>query len=363
MNIDEKYMRLALALAKKGAGHTSPNPAVGAVIVKNGRVVGSGYHKRCGSAHAEVNALAMAGAAAGGATLYVTMEPCNHFGRTPPCTEAIIAGGIKNVIIAMKDPNPVTNGRGIRTLHRHGIKTAVGLFKEEAAALNRPFIKSVTRKLPFVTVKIAESLDGKIATRTGDSRWITGEDSRRYVHKLRGMADAVMVGAHTAAKDDPLLLCGIKGARQPARIIVDSGLKTPPGLKIFRTSSVSPVILAATGAASLARAKRYQKKGARVLFLRAKCGRVDLKDLFRKLAGMGIIDVLVEGGGTLIANIVEERLADRFLFFIAPKIIGGAAAVTSVEGKGVARIRQAVTFSEIAVKKFKKDILIEVKAS
>ncbi len=359
MSIDERYMRFAIALAKKAKGLTNPNPAVGAVVVKGGKIVGRGYHKRCGLPHAEVNALGQAGARAKGATLYVTLEPCDHYGRTPPCTEAVIRSGVKRVVAAMVDPNPLTKGRGIKRLKNHGITTTVNVLANEAAAINRPFITFITKKRPFITVKIAESLDGKIATRTGDSRWITSDDARMYVQKLRRSTDAVMVGVNTVTRDDPMLLSRTRGQKQPARIIVDSRLTTPIDAKIFTSVKVSPVIIATTRKASSRKAARYVSKGAVVIFTRSKKGRVDLEDLLKKLGEIYIIDVLVEGGGELVAALLEERLVDRLLFFIAPKIIGGRDAATSVEGQGIEKMKDALDLGAVSVKKFSKDILIE----
>jgi diaminohydroxyphosphoribosylaminopyrimidine deaminase/5-amino-6-(5-phosphoribosylamino)uracil reductase len=332
-------MRLAIKLAVKAEGMTSPNPLVGAVIVKNGRVVGAGYHKRCGSAHAEVNAIKEAGSRARGATLYVTLEPCDHFGRTPPCTGAIVRSGIKSVVIGMTDPNPVNNGSGIRRLRKAGIKVTRGLLQKEVEAINRPYISSITKKLPYVTLKVAQSLDGKIATRTGDSKWISGEDSRRYVHRLRSRSGAVMVGAGTVFEDDPILLSKSSGAGQPVRIIVDGVRKIPRARKIFKDSGKYPVILASS--------------------LLAHKGRADLKKLLTSVNGMGINDVLVEGGGELASGLLEEGLVDRLLVFIAPKVIGGRDAITAVEGLGVARVADAAEFKITGVKTFSKDILIE----
>jgi len=350
MGIDEKYMRMALGLARRAEGMTSPNPVVGAVIVKNGKVIGKGYHKRCGLPHAEVNALNEAGDKAKGAILYVTLEPCDHFGRTPPCTDALIKAKIKKAVIAMKDPNPLNNGRGIKKLNAHGIKISVGMLEDEAKELNKPFIKFITTGMPYVTVKMAESLDGKIATKTGDSKWITGEDSRRYVRGLRARSDAVMVGVNTVIKDDPTLLSGKPKAKEPVRVIVDSGLKTPRNAKIFSTAGISPVYIATT--------KRAKKRPG-IITVKADRGRVDLKDLIKKLGSMGIARLLVEGGGELAAAFVEKRLVDEFLFFIAPKIIGGKRAVTAVGGSGIERMSQALLLNKMKVRKFKNDILIE----
>ena len=337
MNIDEKYMRMALALARRAQGLTSPNPVVGAIVVRGGQIVGRGYHNRCGLPHAEINALSEAAGKANGATLYVTLEPCDHFGRTPPCTDAIIKARIKRVVIAMKDPNPLNNGRGIRKLKLHGIKISAGILESEAKKANRPLIKFITTGMPYVTVKMAESLDGKIATRTGDSKWITGEDSRKYVHRLRAKVDAVMVGANTAMIDDPTLLSRTSNEKQPVRVIVGNRRKIPRNARIISTAANAPVYIAAA------------KRG----------GKVDLKDLLKKLGGMGMTHVLVEGGGELVAGLVEKRLVDAFLFFIAPKIIGGRDAKTSVEGDGIRRMSQAIRLNGMKIRKFRKDILIE----
>ena len=380
-------MRLALKLAKLGLGMTSPNPLVGACVVKSGRILGNGFHEMAGLPHAEVNALRSAGLAAKGATLYITPEPCDHFGRTPPCTEAIVRSGVRKVVIGMKDPNPLNNGKGIRKLKKRGIETIVGVLEDEAWSINRPYIKFITERLPFVTVKLAESLDGKIATRTGDSRWITSEDSRRYVHKLRGEVDAVMVGVGTVLRDDPRLtvrdgrplklathLQGRRGTprinhpsagqarderKKLIRIIVDSRLRTPANAKIFADCDASPVLIATAKGSSEGKRKALEKKGAKVLVVKGKGKRVDLKSLFKRLAERDIAHVMVEGGGELAAGILEEKLADRILLFIAPKIIGGRDAVTSVEGKGVDLVSNAVKIKGLRIKRFSKDILIE----
>ena len=339
MNTGYKYMALAIALAKRAEGMTSPNPIVGAVIVKNRRIVGRGYHKKAGLPHAEINALRQAGVKAKGATLYITLEPCDHFGRTPPCTAAVIKSGIKRVVIAMRDPNPVNNGNGIRKLNRYGIKTKVGLLAKDAEAMNRPYIKFITKKIPFVTVKVAQSLDGKIATKTGDSKWISSGDSRCYVHELRRIADAVMVGANTVRRDDPLLLSRLSRGKQPIRVIVRGRSGLPSGAKVFSDSHKAPVIVVRP-------AGRSGKK-------------VDLNKLLTALAKRGITNILVEGGGELIAGLVKENLVDRFLVFIAPKIIGGRDAKTAVEGSGIEKIKDALGLKNMSVKRFKEDILIE----
>ena len=343
MNRDERYMRLAIDLAKRAEGKTSPNPIVGAVIVKNGRVIGRGYHKKAGLPHAEIYALREAGKRAKGSTMYVSLEPCGHFGRTPPCTDAIIESGIKKVFMGMKDPNPINNGRGLKKLESRGIKTVMGVLRQEAEAINRPYIKFITKRLPYVTVKVAQSLDGKIAARTGDSKWISSESSRRYVHELRAKVDAVMVGANTAIKDNPGLLSRVSKARQPIRIIIAGASKVPSDAKIFSGGDKSPVMIVRSGSGG--------KK------------RVDLARLLKTLAQKDVTHLLVEGGGELIAGLIEKDLVDRFLVFIAPKIIGGRLAKTSVEGKGVDYVRDALTFKNISVSRFEDDILIDAERS
>lgn len=359
MNIDELYMTRAIRLAKKAEGFTSPNPLVGAVIVKGDKIVGEGYHARCGLPHAEVNALRRARGRTDGATLYVTLEPCDHFGRTPPCTEAIIGSRIKKVVIGMRDPNPINNGRGARRLKSKGVEVVIGILGEEARVINRPYIKFITKRLPFVTVKVAESLDGKIAARGGDSKWITGEDSRQYVRRLRGKTDAVMVGINTVIKDDPTLLVSADALRQPLRIVLDTNLKIPLGLKLFSTTDRARLMVVTTEIAPASKRKMCMDRGAEIRVVPSKGGKVDLRYLLRSLAKDGIMHILVEGGGEVIASLVKEELADRFLFFIAPKIIGGRDAPTSVGGSGVRTMKDALSFARMGVKRFKKDILIE----
>ncbi|MBN1526794.1 MAG: bifunctional diaminohydroxyphosphoribosylaminopyrimidine deaminase/5-amino-6-(5-phosphoribosylamino)uracil reductase RibD [Candidatus Omnitrophica bacterium] len=362
MNTHEHYMHLAIDLAKKAQGRTSPNPIVGAVIVKSGRIVGKGYHKRAGMPHAEIEALRQAGSRAKGATLYVTLEPCDHFGRTPPCTDAVVRSGIKEAVIAMKDPNPANNGRGIRKLKRHGIKTTLGTLEAEAREMNRPYMKWITTRMPYVTVKVAQSLDGKIAARTGDSRWISSEESRRLVHGLRGMADAVMVGVNTVIKDDPLLTNRSGSGKQPIRVVLDSALKIPLSAKLVKTSKRIPLIIATTPSSSEKKMRALIDKGAGVAVVRPERGRVDLRALLKALGRRGITHIMAEGGGELVASLTESRLADRFLFFIAPKLVGGRAAPTSVEGAGISKIKDAFLMRNVAVNKSGSDILVEAEA-
>lgn len=337
---DERYIRLTLKLAMRAQGLTSPNPCVGAVVVKNGRIVGMGYHKRAGGAHAEIYALRQAGRKANGATLYVSLEPCCHYGKTPPCVDSIISSGIRRVVAAMRDPNPLNNGRGISTLKKRGIATDVGILRDEARRVNEVFIKYITKKMPFVTVKVAQSLDGKIATRTGDSKWISGEEARRFVHHLRSKVDAIIVGSRTVLKDDPLLTARRPSRtgfnKQPLRVILCGGSKMPASARILNS-----------------------KGGAVIMAKARKNGRVDIKELLKDLAKRGAANVLIEGGGEVIASAFEAKVVDKIYFFISPKIIGGRQAVTSVEGAGVDRVGKAIKIKKAAIHKLGGDFMIE----
>ncbi|MBI2447474.1 MAG: bifunctional diaminohydroxyphosphoribosylaminopyrimidine deaminase/5-amino-6-(5-phosphoribosylamino)uracil reductase RibD [Candidatus Omnitrophica bacterium] len=360
MNVNEKFMKLALRLARKGIGMTSPNPPVGAVIVKGNRILGRGYHKKSGGPHAEVFAFRQTQDAARGARLYVTLEPCCHFGKTPPCTDAIIKSGIDEVIVACLDPNPLNNGKGIKRLQKSGIKVTVGVLEEEANRIIEPFKKYITKGLPFVSLKMAETLDGKIATISGDSKWVTGEPARNYVHKLRSEVDAVMVGANTVLRDNPLLTCrnGKEPHRQPARIIVDSKLRLPSQMKVF--CNHSPVIIAAVTDSPKRKAEAFEKKGVMVLTVKGKSGKVALRALMKRLAKeFGITSIMIEGGGELAASALNEGLVDKCLFFISPSIIGGRDAITPVEGEGIAKMSKAIRLRDVRLKRFGEDILVE----
>ncbi|MBI5968956.1 MAG: bifunctional diaminohydroxyphosphoribosylaminopyrimidine deaminase/5-amino-6-(5-phosphoribosylamino)uracil reductase RibD [Deltaproteobacteria bacterium] len=363
MTIDDKYMRLALRLAKKGMGRTSPNPLVGAVVVQGRNILGRGYHRRAGEAHAEILALRQAGKKARGATLYLNLEPCAHFGKTPPCTEAILNAGIQRVVAGMKDPNPLVSGRGIRQLRRAGVQVDVGILREECQELNAPFGKFITTQKPFVTLKAAISLDGKVATRSGDSRWISSEASRNYVHHLRQVADAVMVGIGTVLKDDPLLtvrLFGKNPPRHPLRVIVDSRLRIPFHSKLVRTAGQYPTLVATTEVASSSKKKRLAKAKLEVLVMKSDAQRrVSLKALMEELARRGVVSILLEGGSTLNASALREKLVDRLLFFVSPKIIGGHRAPGVIGGEGILRIEQAESVKIMKIKRLGPDLLIE----
>ena len=357
----ERFMRLALRLAQRAKGQTSPNPLVGAIVVRNGKILGRGYHQRAGLRHAEVVALDKAGKAARGGRLYVTLEPCCHFGRTGPCVDKILSYGIKEVIFAMYDPNPLNNGKGAQFLRRHGIEVVPGVLKDQARQINEVFIKYITKQLPFVTVKVAQSLDGKIATAGGDSRWISSPSSRKFVHKLRSSADAILVGVNTVLKDDPLLSCRLNGSlykKQPKKVVVDSKLRLLPKLKIFSPRSPAQVIIATTRFAPQRKISYFGKK-AQVIITKDKDKRVDFQDLLKRLAKQGITHILIEGGGEIIASALNLRLVDRMIIFVSPKIIGGRNAPTAVEGKGIKRVKAATKLEDIKFRRLGSELIIE----
>jgi len=354
----EYFMNLALRLALRGKWRTSPNPMVGALVVKNGRVVGRGYHEKAGLPHAEVVALYQAGEKAKGATLYVTLEPCAHFGRTPPCVDKIIKSGIKKVIVGMVDPNPLNNGKGIRLLKERGIKVEVGFLENKLRRLNESFVKYITKRMPFVTVKVGESLDGKIATRTGDSKWITSDRSRAYAHRLRSEYDAIMVGVNTVLRDNPKLDAWFSG-KQLVKILVDSQLSTSKDANVFFHKGPVIIVTLPVRPGQETENKKILAEKAKILEVKEKTGQINLKDMMKKLAQLEIANILVEGGGTLIGGLFDEGLVDKVLFFISPKIIGGKDAVSSVMGSGVARIDKAIKLKQVQLKRLGEDFLIE----
>lgn len=357
MKSDKFYMRRAIELAKKAEGKTSPNPIVGCVIVKNNKILAEGYHKKAGMPHAEIEALRKIPEVKG-ATMYVTLEPCDHYGKTPPCTDEVIKRGIKKVIIAMKDPHGINNGKGIKKLRNKNIAVRLGLLAEEAKKMYGPYTKFITKKLPFVTVKIAESLDGKIAAHTGDSKWISNDLSRNFVRNLRSRVDAVMVGINTVLKDDPLLLPKGLSNALTRRVVIDSDLRIPVNSRLVKTIKYSPLIIAATSMASREKAKVLARKGALIVTTEPKNNKVDLWSFLRLAANMGIMHIMVEGGGKLVGSLFDEKLVDRVLFFIAPKIIGGDKARPSVGGIGIKTIGSAIRLKNIEIKNFRDDILV-----
>jgi len=359
---DARWMQRALELACLAQGRTSPNPLVGAVVVREGREVGCGYHAAPGSPHAEAVALAAAGPLARGATLYVNLEPCNHHGRTPPCTEAILAAGIRRVVVAHEDPDPRVRGSGIARLRAGGVEVEVGVLEGEARRLNAAYLKHRTTGLPFVTVKWAMSLDGRIATRTGSSRWITGPQAREEAHRLRDTHDAVLVGIGTVLRDDPALTCRIPGGRDPLRVVADSRLRMPPYARMLREGR-SPVVVATTSRADPERAEVLRRAGAEVWVCGEEGGRVLLRDLLERLGDRGVLSVLVEGGSRLHAAVLQAGLADRIVAYIAPVLIGGQEAPGPVGGAGVAEIAQALRLRTLTVRSVGPDLCVEAEVS
>lgn len=357
---DEYYMGLALKLALKAKGKTSPNPLVGALVVKSGRIIGKGFHAKAGLAHAEIIALDEAGKKAKGAILYVTLEPCTHTGRTAPCIDRIIASGIKEVVIGMIDPNPLNNGKGVMLLKQSNIKVKVGVLSEQLKKINESFIKYITTKIPFVTVKIAQSLDGRIATRTGDSKWITSDRSRAFAHNIRKNYDAIMVGVNTVLRDNPRLNTWFS-PKKLIKIIVDSNLSTPESSNIFsEDSKVIIVTLPSRPGQETENRKKLSAK-ATILEVKEKAGQINLRDALKKLAQMQISNIIVEGGGTLNGSLFDEKLVDKILFFISPKIVGGKDAVSSVMGNGAKRIDQAIKLHDLKIKRFGEEFLFEAR--
>ncbi len=350
---DAKYMKRALALAARARGRTSPNPMVGAVIVKRGRVIAEDYHRRAGTPHAEALAIEAAGRAARGATLYVTLEPCCHTRkRTPPCTQAIKSSGFGRVVIAMKDPNPRVSGRGIRELRAAGIDVATGLLEKEARVLNEAYIKYITTGTPFVILKTAMTLDGKIATPAGQSRWITGEASRKLVHALRGRVDAVMTAVGTVRADDPELTARLRGGRNPVRVVVDPSLRSPLNSRVFKTPPATVLVTSASGP----KLEKLVKTGVKVIKYK---GKLKLIWLMRKLAQMGIMSVLIEAGSSFNASTLDSGVVDKVMYFIAPKLIGGEKSYTAVGGKPFGRLEHAIGVKDMRVRRVGDDVLIE----
>lgn len=356
--MDEPYMRQALSIAQHAIGRTSPNPMVGAVIVREGRVVGQGWHRQAGTPHAEINALQQAGDLAQGATMYVTLEPCSHYGRTPPCADAVVAAGIKKVVVAMNDPNPLVAGRGIKKLREAGIEVVEDVLAAEAAAINEIFIKYISTQMPFVVLKSAMSLDGKIAAHTGHSQWITGPQSRERVQKLRDSYDAILVGIGTVLADNPSLTTRLpyKG-QNPTRIIIDSLARTPLHAHVV-TDGLASTIIVVTHEAPEDRINALRACGAEVLIAKVKQGGVDLRQLFKTLTLRGITSILIEGGGSINASVLEANLVDKIYWFIAPKIIGGQGALGPVGGQGVTDVNHAYLFEDMNIELIGQDILI-----
>jgi diaminohydroxyphosphoribosylaminopyrimidine deaminase/5-amino-6-(5-phosphoribosylamino)uracil reductase len=358
---DEHFMQMALELAVQGRGYTSPNPMVGAVVVRNGVVVGRGFHQLPGGPHAEVHALDAAGAAAQGATLYVTLEPCNHTGRTPPCTAKILAAGIQRVVIGMQDPNPHVAGGGAEFLRSRGIDIRLGVGEAEARQLNEAFVKYIRTGRPFVTAKCAATLDGRMATRTRDSKWITGESARAFAHELRHAADAVLVGVGTIAADNPLLTVRLNDRRlkDPIRVILDTHLRIAPDARVLNHTSAAETWVIAGGGASAKSPGRLIRKGVRVIEAETRDGRVDVGPLMDRLGAMGVTSILIEGGSRVLASAFKAGIVDKVIFFYAPLILGGDDGVPICSGAGAERIKDAIRLDRIITRRFGDDVMIE----
>ncbi len=362
---DLVFMKRAMVLAEKGAGWVNPNPLVGAILVKDGAIVGEGHHDHFGGPHAEVNAIRAAGDNAAGSTLYVTLEPCNHHGKTPPCTELIAEKGISRVVIGMTDPNPLVNGKGIAFLTEHGIEVVHGVLENEIQKQNEVFIKYITMGLPFVVLKTAMTLDGKIATVTNASRWITGEASRKLVHRMRQRYSAVMVGVDTLRYDDPLLNIRLRkmpaqpsGWKNPLKIIADSKARIPLTSRVL-TNDPQLTIVAVTEHADETRMLNIRRAGAQVVVCRERNGKVDLNHLMQLLGGIHIDSVMVEGGSTLAFSAFHSGIVDKVVTFIAPKILGGAKAPSAVAGAGIERMDDAIKLRDLTHRKLGEDILLQ----
>lgn len=358
LSYDEKYMRLAMQLAGNAIGRTSPNPLVGAVIVKDNRVVGCGWHRKAGTPHAEVHALNQAGELAQGADVYVTLEPCAHYGKTPPCAKALVEAKVKNVYGGLLDVNPKVAGKGFKILEDAGIHVEYGFLQDELCKQNEVFFKWIEHKKPFVVLKAAMTLDGKIATATGQSKWITNETSRAYGYKLRDIYDGIMVGINTVIEDNPMLTARVDGGKNPIRIVVDSSLKIDINANVVQDKSAKTIV-ATTDKADKDKILKLQAQDVDVIVVdKDEKDKVDIEKLLDILGQQNICSILVEGGATLSGSFVAKKLVDKVYFFIAPKIIGGKEAKTPVAGTGILNLQEALTLKDIQIEKLEEDILI-----
>lgn len=363
---DREFMNRAIELAWQGRGWTSPNPMVGALVVKDGQIVGEGFHPAVGKPHAEIYALDAAGEQAQGATLYVTLEPCAHHGRTPPCVDRVLESGLARVVVAVEDPNPLVAGKGIQRLRAAGIEVEVGVLAADASKLNERFFKYIKTKRPFVAIKTGMSLDGKIATASGESMWITNESSRGYVQILRGTYDAIMVGVNTVVQDNPRLTCRLPGGRQPLRIIIDSMARTPMNAKLFQIEAAGhrpQTLICVSAKAPDDRVRALREAGAEILVCPdsgfSVDTHIDLTKLMPVLGKREITSILLEGGGTINAAALDAGIVDKVYVFVAPKIIGGVGAPTMVEGSGVTLLEEAVQLHRMSCTTMNGDLLIE----
>lgn len=358
LSYDEKYMRLAMQLAGNAIGRTSPNPLVGAVIVKDNRVVGCGWHRKAGTPHAEVHALNQAGELAQGADVYVTLEPCAHYGKTPPCAKALVEAKVKNVYGGLLDVNPKVAGKGFKILEDAGIHVEYGFLQDELRKQNEVFFKWIEHKKPFIVLKAAMTLDGKIATAIGQSKWITNETSRAYGYKLRDIYDGIMVGINTVIEDNPMLTARVDGGKNPIRIVVDSGLRIDINANVVQDKSAKTIV-ATTDKADKDKILKLQAQDVDVIVVdKDENDKVDIEKLLDILGQQNICSILVEGGATLSGSFVAKKLVDKVYFFIAPKIVGGKEAKTPVAGTGILNLQEALALKDIQIEKLEEDILI-----
>ena len=359
---DKEYMKKALLLAKKGQDFVSPNPLVGAVVVKNGKIIGQGYHQKYGDLHAERKALESCIQSPQDATMYVTLEPCCHFGKTPPCCDAIINSGIKKVVVATLDPNPLTSGKGIKALKTAGIQVVVGVLERESQAMNEVFFHYIKTKTPFVVMKYAMTADGKIATATGKSKWITGEKARENVHKDRSRYSAIMVGVQTVIADNPMLTSRIKNAKNPVRIICDTSLRTPINSQIIKTSNNIKTIIA-TSSTNNELKEKFKNQGCKIIEIPQKNSHIDLQVLMQKLGQTQIDSILLEGGSTLNFSALNSEIVNKVQAYVSPKIFGGECAKTPVGGVGFLSPDKCIKLVDKTVEIFDDDILIQGQVS
>ncbi|MFA9371628.1 MAG: bifunctional diaminohydroxyphosphoribosylaminopyrimidine deaminase/5-amino-6-(5-phosphoribosylamino)uracil reductase RibD [Labilibaculum antarcticum] len=360
MSKEYQYIQRAFELAKKGIGRVNPNPLVGAVIVRDDRIIGEGYHEFFGGPHAEVNAFRSATESVEGATMYVTLEPCSHYGKTPPCAEAIVKNKIAKVVIGMLDPNALVAGKGVKLLEENGIEVEYGYLCEELSQMNRVFLKFIQNKLPYVVMKTAMTLDGKIASKTGDSRWVSNEKSRVYVHQVRNELAGIMVGVDTVIADDPILTTRLENeeGRNPVRIVVDSSARIPLESKILNTANQAKTIVAVTEKANSTKIAEIQELGNAVMIVKSRNGRVDLTDLMVKLGETQIDGILLEGGATLNFSALEAGIVDEVMSFIAPKIIGGLTSKSPVGGEGIKFMKDAIELENMKIDQLGNDLML-----
>jgi diaminohydroxyphosphoribosylaminopyrimidine deaminase/5-amino-6-(5-phosphoribosylamino)uracil reductase len=358
---DQRFMREALRLAARGRGRTSPNPMVGAVVVKRGRVVGRGYHRRAGTAHAEINALTDAGSRAAGADVYVNLEPCSHHGRTPPCTEALIAAGVRRVVVGIVDPNPLVNGAGLAKLRRADVEVVTGVLADECARLNEAFSLYIRQRRPHITLKSAITLDGRVASRSGHARWVSGAGARRASHKLRNELDAIIVGSGTALADDPQLDCrDIRGGRDPIRVVFDSRLELPTTARMIALGqhSNAPTWVVCAKRAPAARARALEAQGVRLFRVGTDKGHVRVDEALAALAAEGVVSALLEGGPTLSGAFWRAGCVDRLVAFVAPKLLADPQALPMIAGGAAPTMADATALDEVSVRKVGSDIMI-----